>query len=276
MVAPPVVRPPLCHDSSQRTSAGPGSAVTGTGATGTAVSNWGVVLAAAAVCLMIGLIAVESYSNAQNRSQPFVVVAHSTSPTLPQPTRFTPEESSTTSEGNAWTVAPPKHQSTSGPAAIVKLDQEQDPANESVASLVSAESESDRPDAFPNLAELDPSQKDTNQVTPSFASQPSEADARVDFDRRHNPADTLRATLAARSRIKTLPTLGSRSNIIPHASPTEPAQCSDGTCQAQTRSLGTVLDWAETPAEAYREATESEKLVFLIHVSGNFEIPGFT
>lgn len=41
-------------------------------------------------------------------------------------------------------------------------------------------------------------------------------------------------------------------------------------------SHGTVLKWADTPADAYRLANEQEKLVFLIHVSGNFEIPGFT
>jgi hypothetical protein len=41
-------------------------------------------------------------------------------------------------------------------------------------------------------------------------------------------------------------------------------------------SHGTALKWADTPADAYRLAGEQNKLVFLIHVSGNFEIPGFT
>lgn len=40
--------------------------------------------------------------------------------------------------------------------------------------------------------------------------------------------------------------------------------------------LGTQLDWAMTPADAYRSAEQDQKLVFMIHVSGNFEIPGFT
>lgn len=43
-----------------------------------------------------------------------------------------------------------------------------------------------------------------------------------------------------------------------------------------SRTLGTVLNWSETPADAYKTATTERKLVFLIHVSGNFEIPGFT
>lgn len=58
-----------------------------------------------------------------------------------------------------------------------------------------------------------------------------------------------------------------------------PAQCADGTCPSESESLenhGTRLAWAESPADAYRMAVEKEKLVFMIHVSGNFEIPGFT
>jgi hypothetical protein len=85
-----------------------------------------------------------------------------------------------------------------------------------------------------------------------------------------NPAAALEAIVAAQNSMKSLPTLGVQSTILP------PSQCQDGTCQESTRSLGTVLNWADTPADAYRRAGETEKLVFLIHVSGNFEIPGFT
>jgi hypothetical protein len=60
------------------------------------------------------------------------------------------------------------------------------------------------------------------------------------------------------------------------ATPATGPQCEDGTCQQNMESHGTVLKWAETPADAYRMAKEQDKLVFLIHVSGNFEIPGFT
>ena len=52
--------------------------------------------------------------------------------------------------------------------------------------------------------------------------------------------------------------------------------CSDGTCQASGKSLETELFWADSPAKAYEQAATEDKLVFLIHVSGNFEIPGFT
>jgi hypothetical protein len=41
-------------------------------------------------------------------------------------------------------------------------------------------------------------------------------------------------------------------------------------------TLETALQWAPSPADAARLAKEQQKLVFLIHVSGNFEIPEFT
>lgn len=49
----------------------------------------------------------------------------------------------------------------------------------------------------------------------------------------------------------------------------------DGTAPA-LKSLGTKLLWADSPEAAYRLAQQDRKLVFLIHVSGNFEIPGYT
>jgi hypothetical protein len=59
---------------------------------------------------------------------------------------------------------------------------------------------------------------------------------------------------------------------------TEESESRDGTgavCTAN-RSLNTALTWAKSPAEAAKQARSEGKLVFLIHVSGNFEDPGFT
>lgn len=39
---------------------------------------------------------------------------------------------------------------------------------------------------------------------------------------------------------------------------------------------GTTIDFLDTPAEAAKEAKKQEKLVFVLHVSGNFEDPRFT
>lgn len=45
---------------------------------------------------------------------------------------------------------------------------------------------------------------------------------------------------------------------------------------AADRSLHTALTWAHSPEEAAAQAAREGKLLFLIHVSGNFEDPGFT
>jgi hypothetical protein len=41
-------------------------------------------------------------------------------------------------------------------------------------------------------------------------------------------------------------------------------------------SFGTAVQFVETPAEAAARAKKEEKLVFVLHVSGNFEDPKFT
>jgi hypothetical protein len=57
----------------------------------------------------------------------------------------------------------------------------------------------------------------------------------------------------------------------------EPAACgqTEQVC-AVDRSLNTALTWAKSPGAASEQARQDGKLVFLIHVSGNFEDPGFT
>ncbi len=44
----------------------------------------------------------------------------------------------------------------------------------------------------------------------------------------------------------------------------------DGGC------FGTTIDFVDTPKEAATQAKKDEKLVFILHVSGNFEDPRFT
>jgi len=50
---------------------------------------------------------------------------------------------------------------------------------------------------------------------------------------------------------------------------TEPAEKSCG-------SFGTQIDFLESPTEAAKQAKKEGKLVFVLHVSGNFEDPNFT
>lgn len=40
--------------------------------------------------------------------------------------------------------------------------------------------------------------------------------------------------------------------------------------------FGTTIDFVDTPKEAAAQAKKEEKLVFILHVSGNFEDPRFT
>jgi hypothetical protein len=39
---------------------------------------------------------------------------------------------------------------------------------------------------------------------------------------------------------------------------------------------GTTVNFVNTPSEAARQAKKEEKLVFVLHVSGQFEDPGIT
>ena len=42
------------------------------------------------------------------------------------------------------------------------------------------------------------------------------------------------------------------------------------------KTYGTTIDWADSPSDAANRAKKEEKLVFVLHVSGHFEEPGFT
>lgn len=53
-----------------------------------------------------------------------------------------------------------------------------------------------------------------------------------------------------------------------------PADENCGRCGKQT--YDTSIVWEGGPSEAARKAKEQEKLVFVLHVSGNFEDPAFT
>jgi len=79
--------------------------------------------------------------------------------------------------------------------------------------------------------------------------------------------------------------LSSLTSVQPSPTFPSPPTCVDGQCQTsqtpetqtpETQSHGTALEWVESPELAYVQAREQNKLVFLIHISGNFEIPGFT
>ena len=57
--------------------------------------------------------------------------------------------------------------------------------------------------------------------------------------------------------------------------PTAP-MCANGQCPTSLPKYGTTIQWAASPADASQRAEDENKLVFMMHVSGNFKIPGFT
>lgn len=59
-------------------------------------------------------------------------------------------------------------------------------------------------------------------------------------------------------------------------SPTTPVECDSRDAPAQGRSLGTAFDWEESVAAAETRAAREHKLMLILHVSGNFELPEFT
>jgi hypothetical protein len=47
-------------------------------------------------------------------------------------------------------------------------------------------------------------------------------------------------------------------------------------CPTPTALLGTAVEFVDSPAAAARAAARQNKLLYVLHVSGNFEDPGFT
>jgi hypothetical protein len=58
--------------------------------------------------------------------------------------------------------------------------------------------------------------------------------------------------------------------------PMQPAAKPCGAPQKAAAAHGTDLEFAATPTDAYKQAAKEHKLVFLLHISGNFEESGFT
>jgi len=87
---------------------------------------------------------------------------------------------------------------------------------------------------------------------------------------RREKVTELRWGIRQPSQLESPPELPSPSSLL------HPAM-EQQTCSARPMpALGTALNWADKPEDAYRLAAEQQKLVFLIHVSGNFAIPGYT
>lgn len=58
-----------------------------------------------------------------------------------------------------------------------------------------------------------------------------------------------------------------------HADAKKPAKPGEEKCSGEH---GTNLTFEKTPSDAAKKALDKEKLVFVLHISGNFEDPDFT
>jgi hypothetical protein len=67
--------------------------------------------------------------------------------------------------------------------------------------------------------------------------------------------------------------LGAKDPVTGKAPSPVPATCdAKGTCG----NYGTTIEFRKTPQSAAAQALKEEKLVMVLHVSGNFEDPTFT
>jgi hypothetical protein len=154
------------------------------------------------------------------------------------------------------------------------------PAQSGIALASSRQTADESDESAAKLATESTSAQDSQEQKPHVANA--------------SPMQAARQTAAAYSSVSDITgilakrSLSSSSNMIP-ASLTDSidldtavgdgAVCEDGQCSAAgpaEGTLGTLVAWADTPAEARAKARDTDKLVFLMHVSGNFEKPGFT
>jgi hypothetical protein len=61
--------------------------------------------------------------------------------------------------------------------------------------------------------------------------------------------------------------------VKPLPPPAPPDKKADG---ATCSTFGTSVEFEDSPSDAAKKAKKQEKLVFVLHVSGNFEDPRFT
>ena len=77
-------------------------------------------------------------------------------------------------------------------------------------------------------------------------------------------------SLVCGSELTSTPAVPQPAVKKPTPPPPDKTEKTDGIC-----TFGTSVEFADTPSEAARLAKKQGKLVFVLHVSGNFEDPRF-
>lgn len=78
---------------------------------------------------------------------------------------------------------------------------------------------------------------------------------------------TAQAQLTAKDPVTGKEPLPVKKTVVKPQEPAEGETCG---------SYGTTVDFFDSPGEAAKEALKEQKLVMVLHVSGNFEDPRFT
>lgn len=159
-----------------------------------------------------------------------------------------------------------------------------EPVNSTSSDAISATSEAPKlpesgdpvPESTALVAEQKPAPKET--IVAAKAAPPQQGEAAAKQVTESKPDATEAPTALAAWQLPESPANATsvKTSWFAVADANASSQeTSEPVCSAD-RSLHTALIWSKSPDEASALARREGKLVFLIHVSGNFEDPGFT
>lgn len=117
---------------------------------------------------------------------------------------------------------------------------------------------------------VDSGNQDTTKTAQRVSSvQPEETSANDEFQ------SWIKAEFTEKATSNREPNVQQR---IPNQEPlaNDQPQTNAKTKSGELSNYGTAIQWVDQPNEAFTRASNQDKLVFLIHISGNFKIPGFT
>jgi hypothetical protein len=127
--------------------------------------------------------------------------------------------------------------------------------------------------AAPAVATVPEPQKDETRLELDSKPEPLQPNKPAAKEQLADPAPVMPVVVAA------APMVAPPDPPAPRAAPEvpavdKPAACAE--CQKKAGSYGTSLEFAESPTEAAKLASKQSKLMFVVHISGNFEDDKFT
>ena len=300
VLAPPIVAPPVVRvdqDPAHELAEESGSyrEPSMTGLSSLIASPW---LYVTATGLLITGISLSSLLHQASDGLPAYAASSPSQTNLPEPPERMTDQQATTTE-LAVSPAPLNPQ----PIDPMIPSQEEDPVHQQESVLVASDAgrtslasrQVSEPTVIPAVATpsvpIDAWQKtESGDVASSGVQEPltnSIASIAGDSDKNDDAIDVTLTHPPAQFHLTSLDPGMSQwqwgaqrvglESVEPTASlpPTAPS-CIDGQCPTSLPTYGTTIHWVASPADAYQQAKDENKLVFMMHVSGNFKIPGFT